>query len=396
MFLLKRLITLYRDQKGAKSMYRKYMSNEQFNFQVNRFMEPYYDDLKVQNVIQEAVSHITNQENWYQTWYDLGNQTEKLNQYDLASAYFQLADFFLSEEDERKKETYRRFSEDYYKSIDTSQLIFDKVPYGAGSMPVVRLNHKNATKTILFHGGFDSYMEEIIRLTLSQGLYDTLPDYNFILFEGPGQGVCVRTGVPLTSEWEKPVGALLDYYHIEEADILGMSLGGYLATRAAAYEPRIKKVLAFDVMYDMADALIMKMPGADKIIPNLTGNVALQEKFNDTLIEKAKNNVDLAFKMRKGMDITFAKRPVDFVMEATKYSMDGKLDRITQDVLLIGCSKDLYVPADTAAKEALQLTNARSITSKVFTERSGGERHCQVGDKPLAAKCIISFLNGNF
>ncbi|WP_261979124.1 alpha/beta fold hydrolase [Lactiplantibacillus plantarum] len=372
------------------------MENEQFNFQVNRFMEPYYDDREIQNVIKDTVQKITEQESWYQAWNKLGIQAEGQKQYDLASVYFQLADFFLGEEDARKQETYRRFSEDYYKSIDTSKLIFDKVPYQKGYMPVVRINHEHATKTILFHGGFDSYMEEIVRLTFSQGLYDALPDYNFILFEGPGQGNCLRTGVALTAEWEKPVGALLDYYQVEEADILGMSLGGYLATRAAAYEPRIKKVLAFDVMYDMSDALIMKMPGADKIVPKLAGNVALQEKFNATLVEKAQNNVDLAFKMRKGMDITLTKRPIDFVMEAVKYSMNGKLDRITQDVLLIGCSKDLYVPADTAAKEAAQLVNARSITTKVFTERSGGERHCQVGDKPLAAKCIIEFLNDEF
>ena len=57
------------------------------------------------------------------------------------------------------------------------------------------------------------------------------------------------------STWEKPNGAVLDAFlasHARPAKIvlLGESLGGYLAPRAAAFDPRIDGVVAFDVWYD--------------------------------------------------------------------------------------------------------------------------------------------------
>jgi pimeloyl-ACP methyl ester carboxylesterase len=376
-------------------MYKFYIKNEQFNFQINRFMEPYQKNAAVQKNIASAVKQITDQESWFTTWDKEAKNAEAKQLYDLASAYYQMADFFLSENDSRKLSTYRRFKKNYYNSIDTSMIRFDKVPYEVGAMSVAYIEHPGATQTLIFQGGFDSYLEELIRLTLQQGLYEQLSTYNFILFEGPGQGETLRSGVPLTDKWEKPIAAILDFYQLESADLLGMSLGGYLVARAAAFEPRIKKVICFDVLYNMFDALLMRIPNVEKMLDQLDDS-SVQEKLNTQLIALMEQNIDLAFLMGKGMDLTFSKRPVEFVLEMRKYTMAGNLDKIRQDVLLLGCTKDLYVPAKTTAMEAEQLINARSVTTKLFTERSGGERHCQVGDKPLAAKAIIGFLNDTF
>lgn len=369
-------------------MYKEYIKNEQFNFQINRFMEPYQKDSSVQKEIVANVKKITDSESWFTTWNEAAQNSEDCNLYDLASAYYQMADFFLAENDLRKQPTYNSFKETYYKSIDTSMITFDEVPYGVGQMPVAYISNPGATKTLIFQGGFDSYLEELIRLTFQQGLYTKLPQYNFILFEGPGQGGALRSGIPLTHQWEKPVAAIIDFYKLQSVDLMGMSLGGYLAARAVAYEPRIEKVICFDVMYDMADAMLMRMPGVEKILAQLDDPI-VQEKLNLKLLDLMSKSVDFALTMGKGMDITLTKRPVDFVLELRKYTMNNQLDKIKQDVLLLGCTRDLYVPAETASKEAAQLTNARSISMKVFTEQSGG-------DKPLAAKAIISFLNEDF
>ena len=56
--------------------------------------------------------------------------------------------------------------------------------------------------------------------------------------------------LPMTHEWEKPVAAVLDYIEAENVTLIGMSLGGYLALRAASLEPRIKRVIAYNVMPD--------------------------------------------------------------------------------------------------------------------------------------------------
>lgn len=69
--------------------------------------------------------------------------------------------------------------------------------------------------------------------------------FEVYLFEGPGQGGVMRLqGKHFTHEWEKPVKAILDYFHLEDVTIIGASLGGMLAPRAAAFEKRISRVIA--------------------------------------------------------------------------------------------------------------------------------------------------------
>ncbi len=69
--------------------------------------------------------------------------------------------------------------------------------------------------------------------------------FEVIGFEGPGQGAALRRhGLPLTYEWEKPAGAVLDHFGIRKCTLAGMSMGGWFALRAAALEPRVERVIA--------------------------------------------------------------------------------------------------------------------------------------------------------
>nr|WP_220084754.1 alpha/beta fold hydrolase [Paenibacillus dendritiformis] len=77
--------------------------------------------------------------------------------------------------------------------------------------------------------------------------------YTIYLFEGPGQGETLKKGLTFEPYWEKPVSAILDYFKLEDVCLLGVSWGGYLALRAAAFERRIAKAVAYDVLYDGFD-----------------------------------------------------------------------------------------------------------------------------------------------
>ena len=76
-------------------------------------------------------------------------------------------------------------------------------------------------------------------------------------FDGPGQG---ELGFELKIEpaYEKVVGALLDHLagrddlDLGRVGIVGVSLGGYLAPRCAAFEPRIKAAVACGGLFDLA------------------------------------------------------------------------------------------------------------------------------------------------
>ena len=70
-----------------------------------------------------------------------------------------------------------------------------------------------------------------------------------LAFEAPARGrPCGNPGLTFTPEWEKPVGAVLDHYGAEDVTIIGVSLGGELCMRAAAMEPRIRRVVSWSVL----------------------------------------------------------------------------------------------------------------------------------------------------
>ncbi len=69
--------------------------------------------------------------------------------------------------------------------------------------------------------------------------------FDAVGFEGPGQGhMLIKQGIPLDYRWERPVKSILDQYNIDEAAIFGLSMVGWFCIRAAAFEPRIKNVIA--------------------------------------------------------------------------------------------------------------------------------------------------------
>lgn len=96
-------------------------------------------------------------------------------------------------------------------------------------------------------------------------------DYNVIIYEGPGHRALVNQGIGSTSEWEKAVPPIVDYvFAHKEKDfsfidtskigLVGMSLGGYLAARAAAFEPRLAAVMCVDGVYDFLEAAFKIFP----------------------------------------------------------------------------------------------------------------------------------------
>src|SRR5579864_3530139 len=65
-----------------------------------------------------------------------------------------------------------------------------------------------------------------------------------------------RSHITFTHEWEKPTGAVIDEFLANHTRprkmvLVGMSMGGYLAPRAAAFNERFDGVVAYDVCFDL-------------------------------------------------------------------------------------------------------------------------------------------------
>ena len=76
-----------------------------------------------------------------------------------------------------------------------------------------------------------------------------------LAFDGPGQGEA-EYELPICPEYEKPVAAVIDYLQtrddvdIDRVAVWGVSLGGYYAPRAAAFEKRIKACVALSGAFE--------------------------------------------------------------------------------------------------------------------------------------------------
>jgi pimeloyl-ACP methyl ester carboxylesterase len=89
--------------------------------------------------------------------------------------------------------------------------------------------------------------------------------FTIIAFDGAGSGRRAAPSIFFTPAWEQPAKAILDHFKLEQVDWLGASCGCYLAIRAAAFERRIKHVIALPATYWGLDMTLKQAaPGQDR------------------------------------------------------------------------------------------------------------------------------------
>ncbi len=198
-------------------------------------------------------------------------------------------------------------------------------------------------------------------------------------------------------EWEKPTSAVMDTFlaHHERSGkivLIGQSIGGYLAPRAAAFDNRFDGVVAYDVVFDMGAA-------ASRFVPKVAfwmrdhGMTGLVE----TLIDwKASQNPGTRRAIDNAMWNLGKEHPLDAIDEFKKYSRAGVAQSINGDVLVLAGTEDHFVPFEQVKLMQEALTSARSVTTKVYDRESGGAEHCQMGAPTLWHAALFDWLSKKF
>jgi pimeloyl-ACP methyl ester carboxylesterase len=373
--------------------YHRFLDEVNMNFQLNRFLSigsARFEDLK------DAASRIRTLADWRRELLALAEVAEGEGRTLNAMTYHRAAEFFMVDGDPEKEKAYDRFIELFHEAyaddLREGLIIQERVPYGDGYLPVMRLpagDEKNRG-TILIHGGFDSFIEELYALCD----YFRLRGYDVVAFEGPGQGAVLRKhNISMTPEWERPVGAVLDHYGLNDVTLLGISLGGYLGLRAAAFEPRISRVIAFNIIYDFFEVLVTRRGWAFETILRLFSSIGLGFLLNLPAQLKMRRDPFVAWGIHQGMSVFGVDSPYRYIREAKKYHTRDISPLITQDVLLTAGSEDHFVPLDFFYRQGEILTNARSLTGRIFTGATGNENHCQVGNILPALSFIADWVD---
>ncbi len=173
-----------------------------------------------------------------------------------AHTYLRTAQFMLPPNDPKRPDAFTRDNAAFYEGLQTLGVRHEllRAPYSGTHLKADYYpgpEGAEARPLIVFCGGLDSTLEELY-FSLKAAAVER--GYSLLTFEGPGQGSALREqGLIFTHEWGKPTGAVLDEFlahHTRPAKIVlvGMSMGGFLAPRAAAFDARFDGVVAFDVV----------------------------------------------------------------------------------------------------------------------------------------------------
>ncbi len=354
------------------------------NYQLNRAHSLGYADPAD---LWGAASAIRSRRDCVPVFEELTDRTVRSGRLRHATSYWRLCEFFTPPEDPEKVARYQRYRDLFDAAFRGSGAVREEIAYAGGVLPSYRMPAVGgrARATVLLHGGFDSLIEEFFaiwqRLAAS--------GYDVIAYEGPGQGGArALGGLTFDHDWEKPVGAVLDHYHVRSAALVGISMGGYWALRAAAHEPRIDRVVAWPAVYDWLRLVPEPLRDPTRVMLRRRRFMRFSIRLRALLSPTLHQVVHQVMYLLDSDDPLVA---ADWFLAMNPAHLCS--DRVTQDVLLMCGEHDAFQPPKLTRAQAEALSSARSVTVRTFTEAEHADQHCQMGNLALACDVLISWLH---
>lgn len=357
----------------------------------------------------------SNFDSWYDEWSGTAKRIEEIAESCLqkhhkisareaflrSSNYYRTAEFFLQGTDPRRNENFDKSVAIFEKAMKLLDTPFEvvQIPYEGThlkgyfySATVRNGNDVSKSPTLVFIGGYDSTLQELYFCGAASAIKR---GYNCLVFEMPGQGEALRKKhLYMRYDAEVPVGAAIDYLETrndickEKIALLGMSLGGYFAPRAAAFDSRIKACIAFNVFYDTFESTLNQNPQLRKILD-------LPNEQKEMLLSRAEeSNSNLRWMLNNGMWVFGLKHSYELFEEMKKASLKGVVEKINCPVLLTMGEADHFVSSDQL-NTLIDSINAPK-TVRIFTKEEGAEEHCQEGNHALFHQVMFDWLDERF
>jgi dienelactone hydrolase len=319
-----------------------------------------------------------------------------------ASAYYRNSEFFLhgpSRGDPRIMRAYRLSVESYKQSAKLFDLPIEpvEIPYEHTTLPGYfhRTTAPGLRPTLILHSGFDGSAEEMhtdgARAAVERG-------YNVLTFDGPGQyGPIHREGLVFRPDWDKVVTPVVDFtLKLPNVDpkrvaLMGASLGGLLAPRAAAFEKRLAALIANDGLYDFAGPTRARVPAQDWGHFEKQLKAAHAPEVDAILAATAEKSPTERWAYAQGMWSFGAKTPREFVAKTLDYNLrDGIAEKISCPTLICDAQSDIFFKGQPQTLYD-HLTCPKTLTR--FTTAEGAGAHCEEGASRLAYARMFDWLD---
>jgi len=314
-----------------------------------------------------------------------------------ASCYWGTGCFYLESKDPRHLKMYERHRSCFRQAAELSTPRIEpiSIPYENGKTLPGYFMHADTTGrprgTLMILGGGDTTCEELYYW--GGGAAAIRRGYNAFLWEGPGQvgAYALDPDLPFRPDWEVPTRYAVDYVlsrgdvDAQRLALSGHSMGGYFAPRAAAYEKRIRAVIANSLTPNMKP-IVMAMIGLDP---------------NKPLGEDLEKELDLSEPMRKLVANTLkehfgfaGKSLAAWFDDLGRYSLAGLEGKIECPLLYIAGEAEGPLMMGLGHEFYEKLTCPK--TERVLRSVDGAEAHCTLNNASLKHQIEFDWLDDVF
>ncbi len=347
-------------------------------------------------------------ESWYREWYATAQKVERIGKenelfgsvqvareaYVRASNYYRSAGFFLSEKpmDPRVQDTWNRSAFVFRKAAGmfSPPIEYVEIPYEGDSIPAYFYSGGIAERelpTIIVHQGFDGTKEE----TFPAGIVAQQHGYNCLIFDGPGQGEMIQNkGIPFRADWENVLTPVVDYL-VTRPDVdskrialIGFSMGGYLAPRAASGEHRLAAVVANGGVFSVFEGTAEKwydIPGIPQTASEFLEFIETNpDDFNQIAYSGMGYSIGLNWAMVHGMFTFGVDTPAEYFKGMSAMTLEGRVQDIACPTLVIDSENDHTFPGQPQKLYESLICEKEFL---MFTAAEGADLHCQAGAAPI-------------
>lgn len=293
-----------------------------------------------------------------------------------AGVYFLTAERMQSRHYAPRWEIYRRGLAAFQDGVRLGRRNCEivEIPYEDNSLPAyyVRAESSDGPSPVMVaYNGLDSTKEMVYGSGIAQEL--ARRGISTLVVDHPGSGEALRlrglVGRHDSEHWSAPV---VDYLETRtdvdprRIGVMGWSLGGYYAPRAAAFEERFALCVAWGANYDWGGLQKRRLAReGDRPVPHYWDHV--QWVFGKETLD-------------------------DFMAFAPLMTLEGVVEKITVPVLVTHGEDDSQIPIELAHAQYEHAVNSPDRELRIFTRDEGGSLHCSADHMAVATSFISDWV----
>lgn len=299
--------------------------------------------------------------------------------YARASVYYLAAERMQHRNFPPRQEAYAKGLATFRKAVELGQenCEFVEVPYEGTSYPALFVRGEGVSgpgPCMVFVNGLDSLKEMGYRSGMARDM--ARRGVSVLFIDQPGTGLAIRErglyGCHDAERWASPA---YDYLASrpdvdpKRIGVMGWSLGGYYAPRAAAFEPRFSICASWGANYNWGELQKRRLAReGDRPVPHYWDHV----------------------------EWVFDKPDLDsFMAWAPNMTLEGVMERIRVPYLLTHGEKDTQIPFEDADKQFKGACNSPKVELKIFDADEGGAAHASADNKSIATSFISDWIHDN-